>query len=337
MSQTHAERIIGKFQVPPSLSNASDDNRFVQHPTFTNQSHFLSHDPSGADKNHFTALTSHKTHFDQTIHEKIYILPYTDIRSFRSYISHHFLQRNASNIMTHRYGLKEGGIPLAKLSANASLQGYQLLVRVTHVNENGKLILPVRELWASNQDADGDIDYLVYNANQVEDDEEDRVTLEEANECLSMFGQPWLRALDAQSPFGVAGTERWFVTKLVRPGILRSIWKWSGSCYIIDEENLRVWLDEQEGIAEQFDDEDDWWCLTHNSSDEDSLESVRKLNNSEEDEDMEEGGVSLLESDEDGAVIALPKLNLSLVECDACNTDVGYEGDDEKESFWGQL
>lgn len=228
--------------------------------------------------------------------------------------------------MTHRYGISNG-VPLANFSAHASNEGFQLLVRVVDVNGNGKLTLPVRELWAGSHDALGEIDYLVYSANNVEDDEENRVTLEEANECLSMWGEPWLRSLEPSSPFGAAGTERWYVTSLVRAD--RCIWNRQGVCYIVGEENLRVWLDEGFGQVERFDSEEDWWCLTHNSSDEDSLESARKRQDTDEDEDMDDGGVNLTGSEETKVIVERPKMDFSLVECEANNMDVGYDGDVE--------
>lgn len=235
--------------------------------------------------------------------------------------------------MSHRYGLTDG-VSLSSFSANANSEGYVLLLRVVKVNDNGTLTLPVREIWCSNQQksiADAKINYLVYAANTPEDDQEDYVTLDEANQCLSTLGQPWLRSLETRLPFVVAGTGRWFVTALVRGETC--IWDWSGSCYIINEEGLVAWLDGRPGSVDIIDYEEDWWCLTHDSSDEAMLEARRESQQREDtgDENMGDGGMSLLKNNL--ANVRLRVLNFSLVSCDADNTDDGYNGDDEKGHF----
>jgi hypothetical protein len=171
------------------------------------------------------------------------------------------------------------GLGLADFSAAVNPGEYRLLLGVVQVRCDGKLTLPVRELWYADPDEEGDIEYLICSANSADDGDDTQATLEEANHAISRAERPWFRSLDRYSPQGAAADGRWYVTVLAdtEPS---SIWTWKAECrcYVLDEDALRIWLGKGGGTAERFDDEDGWGCLTDCSSGE------------------EDGGASTLES-----------------------------------------
>ena len=94
--------------------------------------------------------------------------------------------------MTHRF--ISSGTPLSHFSANGAAKGYELLIRVVQVNDDGKLTLPARELWAKIDAESDKLEFLLNSVNSVDDDQEDQLdTTAEANEAMS--GPPWLRSL----------------------------------------------------------------------------------------------------------------------------------------------
>jgi len=71
-------------------------------------------------------------------------------------------------------------------------EGDRLLVRVVSVNDNGKVTLPVRELWARRDPQTHEIEYTLGSTNGPYDAEQEILTLSEANEALRNNGGSWL-------------------------------------------------------------------------------------------------------------------------------------------------
>lgn len=198
--------------------------------------------------------------------------------------------------MTHRFF--SSGTPLTNFSANGESHGFQLLIRVVSVNDDGKVILPTRELWGKvNGDADsGTLEFLRNKANSPDDDEEEIIdTLTQANDII--VGGSWLRSLDPQSPFKAADTGYWYVTALVKaePCIWEKVDREGGGTYYkLHEKNLRTWLKSGRDGAEEFDDEEDWACISCNS-DEDSPE---RDNGDDDDDDDDQDDQDVEEQEE---------------------------------------
>lgn len=169
--------------------------------------------------------------------------------------------------MSHRF--QSSGTPLWHFSANGEPAGFKLLIRVVSVNDDGKLTLPARELWAKIEGdaADSELNFLFNSSNSVDDDQEGaNHTIAEAQEAMGAGG-PWLRSLEPSFSF----TGKWYVTELVKAEIC--IWEKVdcdayGAHYKIHEKNLRTWLASGKGGKEVFDDEEDWACLSCPSDDE---------------------------------------------------------------------
>lgn len=192
--------------------------------------------------------------------------------------------------MTHHYDSEFGPntTPLSHFTANRESKDFQLLIRVVNVNDEGKVTLPVRELWAKvdGNVASGNLEFLLNKSNSPEDDEEESLdTIAEANEA--MHGRHWLRSLEPRSPFEVAGTGDWYVTALVKAE--PCIWEKvdggvGGAYYKLHEKNLRAWLVSGGDGAEEFDDEEYWDCVSCNSDD----EAPERGNGDDDDDDDEE-------------------------------------------------
>jgi hypothetical protein len=162
------------------------------------------------------------------------------------------------------------GTALADYTAHLNAPDYHLLVRAVHVNEDGKLTHPVRELYCGNPDLDQEIEFIKFSANSAHDPEETTLNFEEANKAISVDERPWLLSLDDEGPYGLEGTGKWYVTALA--GAKKSIWKKEGNCYVLDQDKLCTWLRKKRYEVERFDDEEDWDCLSECSSDDEEGE-----------------------------------------------------------------
>jgi hypothetical protein len=165
--------------------------------------------------------------------------------------------------------------------------GYQLLVCVAIINAEDTLSLPVRELWARRVASSDEVEYIKYNGNSAYDEDEEHLSLTEANDSLRGEGGPWLRSLDAQGRIGFGssgGSDRWFPTSLVRAR--ESIWKRledpeptsrTSPCYIIDEKKLIRWLKRREKNrvpgADEDDDEEEWTAASDDGFNREESES----------------------------------------------------------------
>ena len=186
--------------------------------------------------------------------------------------------------MTHRY--LSSGTPLCDFSAHAGPE-HQLLIRVISVNDSGKFTLPIRELWCKvdGDAASGKLGFLLNSADTPDHDEEESLdTLEEASEAMRF----WLRSLVPQFP----QTATWLVTRLVKaePCIWEKVDSGNGH-YKLHEKNLRTWLEHSKDGAEEFDDEEDWACMSCNSSDEEPSEEDDDDNNNNNEEEEEPAGL----------------------------------------------
>lgn len=160
------------------------------------------------------------------------------------------------------------GISLKRFTMGGEKDGYHLLVRVVSVNSDDTLSLPVYELWAKHDAKHNDVEYMLYFANSSRVKGQREVTLIDADSSLRYSrGGPWIRTLSQVSRIGFGGYWRWFPTALVRAE--SSIWQLQKShtmrgdtCYIVDEQNLKIWLelrDKKEGeSADEFDSETNW-------------------------------------------------------------------------------
>jgi hypothetical protein len=207
--------------------------------------------------------------------------------------------------------------------------GYQLLVRVAIINADDTLSLPVRELWARRVASSDEAEYIKYNGNSAYDEDQEHLSLTEANDSLRSEGGPWLRSLEAKGRFGFGrfgGSDRWFPTSLVRAE--QSFWQKleepessfrSPPCHIIDEEKLKIWLKlrekkEVEG-ADEDDDEEEWTAVSDDGSDREGSDAAESESEEEvyevEDEDEEERSEDGYEpwdeaNDPNGDVISRP-------------------------------
>ena len=203
--------------------------------------------------------------------------------------------------MTHKWdGSGPSCMPLSSFKANGGTDGSHLLLRVVSVNDSGKLTLPARELWCKlegNMPSDK-LNFTIFQAHTWDHGEEESgITFEEANEAICS-GRPWFGSQKSRLPDSVAGASQWYITSLVRGS--PSIWKKMKSTrsgdvhYKLHEANLRAWLANGGGDIHQLDDEEDWWCLTHNSSDEGPLKTVKKRSppagDADDDNDEERSG-----------------------------------------------
>ena len=203
--------------------------------------------------------------------------------------------------MTHKWdGSGPSCMPLSSFKANGGTDGSHLLLRVVSVNDSGKLTLPARELWCKlegNMPSDK-LNFTIFQAHTWDHGEEESgITFEEANEAICS-GRPWFGSQKSRLPDSVAGASQWYITCLVRGS--PSIWKKMKSTrsgdvhYKLHEANLRAWLANGGGDIHQLDDEEDWWCLTHNSSDEGPLKTVKKRSppagDADDDNDEERSG-----------------------------------------------
>ena len=196
--------------------------------------------------------------------------------------------------MTHKWD----GIcktPLGTFTARPASDGSHLLLRVVSVSNSGKLTLPVRELWCKleGKALSDELNFSIFQGHARDHgEEESNNTIAEANEEMCS-GLPWLRSLNWSPPDDVAGTGQWYVTCLVKasPSIFKKVKSRSGQVYYkLHEANLRAWLANGGGDVEELDDEEDYWCLTHNSSDEGPDKTVKKkLPPPDSDEDDGEG------------------------------------------------
>jgi hypothetical protein len=197
--------------------------------------------------------------------------------------------------MTHRH--LSSGTPLCDFSAHAGPE-YQLLIRVVSVNDSGKVTLPIRELWCKvdGDAASGKLSFFLNSANTPDDDEEASLdTLDEANEAMRF----WLRSLDPQFP----QTGTWLVTRLVKakPCIWDEVDSGIGRDYYkLHEKNLRTWLEHGKDGAEEFDDEEDWACVSCNSSDEEPSDNDDDDNNDNNEEKEEPAGFDEDDQNPDG-------------------------------------
>jgi hypothetical protein len=186
------------------------------------------------------------------------------------------------------------GTALADYTAHLNAPGHHLFVRAVHVNGDGKLTHPVRELYCGNPDLDQEVEFIKFSAKSAHDPEEISLSFEEANKAISVDERSWLLSLEDKGPYGLEGTGKWYVTALA--GARKSIWKKEGSCYILDQDKLCTWLRKKRCEVERFDDEETWACLSECSSDDEEGEV-----------DDENGGGSE----------------------ETVETDVGYDGDVE--------
>lgn len=246
--------------------------------------------------------------------------------------------------MSHRYGIK-----LASFSGGGD--GYRLLIRVVSVDDNDKVNLPIRELWARREDerdTKSEISYIMHSANCPEDSVEESVSLEEANDSMRTTGGFWLKSLSASGPIGRGGLTLWLPTRVVRtePCIWESkFYSPLGVPYhVIDEKNLGVWLDGKEESADEDNSEADWWCLSCLSCDEDSEDASEKedeVSDDDEDENGDDGGASLdYEGDDPDAKPvggwSSPRFWWRGYDHWGEDIDGGYDGDVEKGSIWGK-
>jgi hypothetical protein len=201
------------------------------------------------------------------------------------------------------------GISLSSYTMDGEEDGQHLLVRVAIINADDTLSLPVRELWVKRNARTNEVEYMKYSANSAHDEDQEHLSLAEANEAMRTEGGPWLRSLDAKGriSFGsVGGSDRWFPTALVRAE--ESIWQklnepertLSTTCYIIDEDHLKIWLElrekkEVEG-ANKDDDEDDWTGI----SDDEPNDVYSDAEENESEEEENNGGEGEEEGSDDG-------------------------------------
>jgi len=236
--------------------------------------------------------------------------------------------------MSHRFG-RSMPTPLTNFSANAEDEGYQLIIHVVSVNDQGELTLPVRELWCSTKEPGGELTFLASRSDTPDDDEEEKeVSFARANEILD---DRCVRLLKPKSPFGVAGRGGWYVTALakVEPRIWKRKQGWDGkSYYTLNEDNLRTWLANGAEGADEYDNEEDWWCLTHDGHSSDAAQATRAS------VDKTEGDPSKDKSDEHAnegsrrwtSAQNLPPRMLGLMPkaLETEEFDDGYDGDVEK-------
>lgn len=189
--------------------------------------------------------------------------------------------------MSHRFG--PTSTPLWHFSANGEPAGFKLLIRVVSVNDDGKLTLPIRELWAKieGEAADRELKFLLNSCSSEDDDQEEEIhTIAKAHEAMGAGG-PWLRSLEPSFP----STGRWYVTELVKtePCIWENVeCDAYGTHYKIHEKNLLIWLASGKDGKEVFDSEEDWACLSCPSDDESQEPSSGDGSDVDDDQDPEE-------------------------------------------------
>lgn len=194
--------------------------------------------------------------------------------------------------LTYFSGFEQAGVP----------ENSQLLLRVVSVSEEGKLTLPARELWCKLETPGGKLNFTISQFHTWDNcDVETDITLVEANEAISS-GFSWLVSQRWSPPDSVAGTGQWYVTKLVKakPGIWKKVKSRSGSAYYkLHEEKLRAWFASGSDSICELDDEEDWWCLTHNPSDEDPDKTVKKKPPPPDSDDNDDAGKDDGDEDEE--------------------------------------
>ncbi|KAM0721467.1 hypothetical protein Q7P37_002391 [Cladosporium fusiforme] len=149
-------------------------------------------------------------------------------------------------------------IPLASVTGNLESRGLNLLICVVSVNDKDQPTLPVREIWAGIDMDDGKVHYEVFSAQSIYDTDEEEMSLDEVNS--DMLGHRWLRSLEPCKVLKT-DTDLSHVTQVIRAGTC--FWKEISDehgqrCYVIDEDALKIWLDNGAGNADIDDDGESW-------------------------------------------------------------------------------
>ncbi|KAM0717796.1 hypothetical protein Q7P37_006128 [Cladosporium fusiforme] len=111
------------------------------------------------------------------------------------------------------------------------------LLRLVSINDKDQPTLPVRVIWATIDRDDGKVLYEAFSAQSVYDTDEEEMSIDEPCKTLN------------------TDTDLSHVTQVVRGGTC--FWKETSDehgqkCYIVDEETLKMWLDNGAGTTSDF-------------------------------------------------------------------------------------